>query len=112
MQAQTRKEGENLVVYAAELRRLVKRAFPKYNDEAWEDMVLNKFLAGIGEIGKKIRRWDQKNVEEATEKANHLEVQYGLEKKQVNVSQVEVGENIMTEQMEELRAQVAWICML
>ena len=29
LQSRMRKDGENLVVYAAELRRLVKRAFPK-----------------------------------------------------------------------------------
>ena len=69
--------------------------------------MLNKFLDGIGETGKKIRRRNPKNVEEAIEKASRLELQYELEKKQVNVSQVEVGENDerfqrMTEQMEEL----------
>ena len=114
LQARTRKEGENLVVYAVELRRLVKRAFPKCNEEAWEDVVLNKFLDGIDEIGKKVRRRDPKNVEEAIEKASRLEVQYELEKKQVNASQVEVGETDerfqrMTEQIEELRAQVAML---
>ena len=34
LQARTCKESENLVVYAAELRRLVKQSFPKYNEEA------------------------------------------------------------------------------
>lgn len=100
------------MVYAAELRRLVRRAFPKYNAEAWEDVVLNKFLDGTGEIGKKIRRRDPKTVDEAIEKASRLEVQYELEKKKVNVSQVEVDVNEerfnrMSEQVEELKAQVA-----
>ena len=112
LQSRMRKDGENLVVYAAELRRLVKRAFPKYNADAWEDVVLNKFLDGTGEIGKKVRRRDPKNVDEAIEKASRLEVQLELEKRQAQVSQVEVSAseerfNRMTEQMEELRAQVA-----
>ncbi|MEW8548468.1 MAG: zinc finger CCHC domain-containing protein [Candidatus Thiodiazotropha sp.] len=112
LQARTRKDGENLVVYAAELRRLVKRAFPKYNEEAREDVVLNKFLDGTGEIGKKVRRRDPKNVEEAIEKASRLEVQYELEKKTVKVSQVETSESEarflqMAEQMEELKVQIA-----
>lgn len=112
LQARTRKDGENLVVYAAELRRLVKRAFPKYNVEAREDVVLSKFLEGTGEIGKKVRRRDPKNVGEAIEKASRLEVQYELEKKSAKVCQVEVSETEtrlqqVAEKMDELKVQVA-----
>ena len=112
LQSRSRKEGENLVVYASELRRLVRRAFPKYNEEAWEDVVLNKFLDGTGEIGKKIRRRNPKTVDEAIEQASRLEVQFDLEKKQTNVAQVTIDANEdrfnrMTEEMDELKAQVA-----
>ena len=112
LQSRVRRDGENLVVYAAELRRLVKRAFPKYNEEAREDVVLSKFLEGTGDIGKKVRRRDPRNVEEAIEKASRLEVQYELDKKTVKVSQVEISETEtrfkqMTEAMDELKVQVA-----
>ena len=104
LQARTRKDSEN--------SRLVKRAFPKYNKEAREDVVLSKFFDEPGEIGKRVRRRVPKNVEEAIEKASMLEVQYELEKKSVKISQVEVTETEarfqrMTEQMDELKVQVA-----
>ena len=57
-------------MYAAELRRLVQRAYPKYNEEAREDVVLNRFLNGAREIGRKFRKRDRKTVQEATEKAD------------------------------------------
>ena len=85
LQTRIRKDGENLIVYIAELRRLVQTAYPKYNEEAREDFVLNRFLEGTGEIGRKMRKRNPKTVSEATEKASRLEVLMDLEKKsQVN----------------------------
>ena len=113
LQTRIRKDGENLVVYIAELRHLVQRAYPKYNEEAREDVVLNRFLEGTGEIGRKVRKRDPKTVSEAIEKASRLEVQMDLEKKsQVNAvtadAQVENERyRAMEQQVEDLKAQVA-----
>ena len=74
LQVRARKEGESMVVYAAELRRLGQRAYPKNNEEAREDVVLNRFLDGTGEIGRKIRNRDPKTVQEAIERGSRLEV--------------------------------------
>lgn len=113
LQKRARKDGENLVVYVAELRRLVQRAYPKYNEEAREDVVLNRFLDGTGEIGRKVRKRDPKTVSMAIEKASKLEVQMELEKKsQVNVVSAQADHEseryqAMERQVEDLKAQVA-----
>jgi hypothetical protein len=43
-----RKEGENMVVYDGELRKLVRRAYPKYNVEARGDVILTRFCPHCG----------------------------------------------------------------
>ena len=92
---------------------MVQRAYPKYNEEVREDVVLNRFLEGTGEIGRKVRKRDPKTVSEAIEKASRLEVQMDLEKKsQVNAvtadAQVENERyRTMEQQEEDLKAQVA-----
>ncbi len=68
-----RKEGENLAVFAGELRRLVERAYPKYNAEAKNDVVLTHFCDGLS-FGKKIRSKEPKTVDEAIRKAVKYEL--------------------------------------
>lgn len=75
-----RKPEENLVAYAGELKALVRRAYPKYNAEARNDVVLTTFLKGLGDVGKKVQKGNPKNIEEAIEKAARIEVRNEIEK--------------------------------
>ncbi|XP_019620815.1 PREDICTED: uncharacterized protein LOC109467312 [Branchiostoma belcheri] len=45
--ARPRHPGESLPVYAAEIRRLVRLAYPTYNDAARAGVALDRFLAGL-----------------------------------------------------------------
>ncbi len=71
-----RQKGENLAVFAGELKRLVARAYPKYNEEALKDVVLTHFCDGLS-FGKKIRNKDPKTIEEAITKAVKYELLHG-----------------------------------
>ena len=113
-----RKPNENLVVYAGELRRLVRRAYPKYNAEAMEDVILHRFLAGIGEIGVKVQNKDPKNVAEAIEKACKLECRKQAAGNFVNATNAESVNNVnntpqsnemnvIKDQLENLKDQIA-----
>lgn len=64
--------GENLAVYAAELKRLVSRAYPKYNEAAMKDVVLTHFMNGI-ESGVKVRNKEPKSIDEAVKIASKIE---------------------------------------
>jgi hypothetical protein len=111
-----RKESENLAVYVGELRKLVRRAYPKYNDEAREDVILTRFLSGIGETGRKVRNKEPKTVKEALDKASKLECRKELDKESISMVHTD-KENVkvepsmefqaMQQQLEQLQHQIA-----
>ncbi|MES9880269.1 MAG: zinc finger CCHC domain-containing protein [Sedimenticola sp.] len=111
MSVRDRKEGENLAVYAGELKRLARRAYPKYGgcQEALDDVVLTRFLAGTGDIGKKVRNKYPRSMEDALEAASRLECRLEVEKKEREKRGVSVNEVTHAEghgEIEELKNQI------
>ena len=80
LKSRDRRPDENLVAYAGELKALARRAYPKYNTEARNDVVLTSFLKGLGDMGRKVRKSNPRTVEEAIEKAARIEVREEIEK--------------------------------
>lgn len=108
LSVRNRKESENLAVYVGELRRLARRAYPKYVQckDALDDVVLTRFGAGTGEIGRKARHKYPKTIEVALELASKLECRIATEKKE-SASVVLVGPEPPPAYVEEMRKQIA-----
>ncbi|MES9904275.1 MAG: zinc finger CCHC domain-containing protein [Sedimenticola sp.] len=108
-----RRESENLAVYVGELKRLARRAYPKYKScqEALDDVVLTRFLAGTGELGRKVRHKYPKNVDDALEMASRLECRIEIEKKEkisvaVNETSDTTDSNHGNTELDEMRKQI------
>ena len=73
-----RTSGENLSAFAADLRSLIDRAYPLYNDVAKGDMTLTHFLKGI-ECGRKVRNREPKTINDAIKLASKMECRAALD---------------------------------
>lgn len=74
LNARPRKSGEQLEVYAAELRTLVLHAFPGYGREAINGEVFRRFLAGLEPtLQMKVQEFGADTIEDAIRVASQCE---------------------------------------